>query len=349
MNFHQATLEKTQDWMRRLAQQYLVFFPFREGLHNFSFEEVGPESFLDFDHYQPTITPPGKKLLPEKDDLVTFELKEDGTHDAKVFLDTRDRILAGVRPCDVKAIDLMDQVFMSGTADPHYLTRRKHTTVIAVDCLSPCNDECFCDSVGSLTYRQGADIWITPLGEEQFLFEPLTEQGEALLGASQFPICDNGPAARQAACDTRPNPFGRQFDLAPEKLPGNLADHIHSPVWEKHTKNCFSCGTCNLVCPTCYCFEVCDQLDLTGKTGTRTRSWDSCMIHTFSEVSGGHNFRASAVARQRHRVRRKFDYLPANMDKDCFCVGCGRCGHQCTANIDIFDIVNDLCAEVMEV
>ncbi|MBF0562847.1 MAG: sulfite reductase, partial [Alphaproteobacteria bacterium] len=41
-------------------------------------------------------------------------------------------------------------------------------------------------------------------------------------------------------------------------------------------------------------------------------------------------------------VKRKFEYLIKRFGGDSFCVGCGRCGRQCTAGIDIFDIVNDL-------
>ena len=62
----------------------------------------------------------------------------------------------------------------------------------------------------------------------------------------------------------------------------------------------------------------------------------------FAEVAGGHNFRAESSDRQRHRIRRKFDYLQQRFD-DTFCTGCGRCGRQCTTGIDIFDIVNDVC------
>ncbi len=124
MKHYQATFKRTEAWIKGLAQDNLVYFPFKEGRHNFSFKEVRPDSSLDFSNYQPTITPPGKKLFPEKDDLLTFELKADGQHHAQVVLDTTNRILAGVRPCDVKAIDLMDRVFMSGNPDPHYLIRR---------------------------------------------------------------------------------------------------------------------------------------------------------------------------------------------------------------------------------
>jgi Fe-S oxidoreductase len=65
------------------------------------------------------------------------------------------------------------------------------------------------------------------------------------------------------------------------------------------------------------------------------------MLPEFAEVAGGHDFRRGAPARQRHRVKRKLEYLPAEFGGS-FCTGCGRCGTQCTVGIDIFDIASDV-------
>jgi CO dehydrogenase/acetyl-CoA synthase alpha subunit len=66
------------------------------------------------------------------------------------------------------------------------------------------------------------------------------------------------------------------------------------------------------------------------------------MLPEFTVVAGGHNFRPEPAARQRHRVKRKFEYLMERFGGESFCVGCGRCGRQCTTHIDIFEIVNDV-------
>jgi ferredoxin len=85
------------------------------------------------------------------------------------------------------------------------------------------------------------------------------------------------------------------------------------------------------------------NLDVTS--GNRTRTWDGCMLPHFAIVGGGHNFRPEPAARQRHRINRKFEYLPEKYGQGAACVGCGRCGRQCTSHIDIFDIVSDLITE----
>ncbi|MCX7703870.1 MAG: 4Fe-4S dicluster domain-containing protein, partial [Planctomycetota bacterium] len=105
---------------------------------------------------------------------------------------------------------------------------------------------------------------------------------------------------------------------------------------------CYSCGTCTLVCPSCYCFDVEDDVSLSNlSSGERTRLWDSCQTESFAIVATGENFRKERSHRVRHRLYRKYYYL-AEKYGDTFCVGCGRCGRQCTADIDIFDIVSAL-------
>ena len=39
--------------------------------------------------------------------------------------------------------------------------------------------------------------------------------------------------------------------------------------WEELAKDCFSCGSCNIVCCTCYCFDVQDEWTVDGKGGKR--------------------------------------------------------------------------------
>ena len=118
-------------------------------------------------------------------------------------------------------------------------------------------------------------------------------------------------------------------------------------MWLKNAEACFTCGTCVVVCPTCYCFDTEDEASLSEPgSGTRYRSWDGCLLQDFAVVAGGHDFRKSLAGKHRHRVKRKFEYHNGRFPEDgAFCVGCGRCGAQCTAGIDIFHMANDVVAE----
>ena len=84
-------------------------------------------------------------------------------------------------------------------------------------------------------------------------------------------------------------------------------------TWQEVGKKCVSCGNCTAVCPTCYCFDVQDEVKLDVTGGERKRIWDSCQLEEFAEVSGGENFREERASRQRHRYYRKFN---ANLQKN---------------------------------
>jgi ferredoxin len=87
-----------------------------------------------------------------------------------------------------------------------------------------------------------------------------------------------------------------------------------------------------MVCPSCFCFDVKDDVDWDLKGGTRQRQWDSCLLTEFALVAGGHNFRKARCERYRHRYYRKGSYLPGR-NGFVGCVGCGRCVRACTTNI----------------
>ena len=109
-------------------------------------------------------------------------------------------------------------------------------------------------------------------------------------------------------------------------------------LWEDEAAACYSCGSCNLVCPTCYCFDIRDENDLPPTSGRRTRCWDACMLPGFAVVAGGNNFRPAAGQRLRHRVLRKAAWIERRSGLPG-CVGCARCDRACTARISLREIL----------
>lgn len=340
-----ASPDEVTKWLRGLAGKYPVLFPQKHGSASYRFSRVVNESLIQFDDYQPTIVPPVKTIVPAWDEMLRFVNKPDGSTQVSPSVDTSFRVMAGVRACDVKGIFLMDLFYHDGVSDPYYLARRENTAIVGYGCRQPCDERVFCAAVDSLDHREGADIFLDPVRGGMMLVEVRTEQGRRLLDGTDFEPCDDGPARMVGVIANRPDPFGRAFKARVEKLPDIINGHWKSPVWDKHVERCFSCGTCNLVCPTCYCYEVHDDLNLDAQSGTRVRTWDGCMLPHFSVIAGNHNFRPEPASRQRHRVKRKFEYLPNRYGYGSACVGCGRCGRQCTSGIDIYDIVNELTVE----
>jgi ferredoxin len=137
-----------------------------------------------------------------------------------------------------------------------------------------------------------------------------------------------------------------ELSVPPAEWPDLLKKSYDHPVWEEKSQRCFSCGSCNLVCPTCYCFDVHEDVNWDMEHGERKRSWDGCMLRDFATVAGGHNFRKKKVDRYRHRYYRKGEYVPDKIGGEIACVGCGRCIGACVAKIaNPVEIFNRLAEE----
>jgi len=60
-----------------------------------------------------------------------------------------------------------------------------------------------------------------------------------------------------------------------------------SPIWEKWGDKCLNCGTCAMVCPTCYCYGIEESIDVSLKSSRKERFQYSCTVVDFAEVAGG--------------------------------------------------------------
>ena len=125
----------------------------------------------------------------------------------------------------------------------------------------------------------------------------------------------------------------------PEIIAKKLEDIFHNTdFWTKISNACLSCGVCTFVCPTCYCFDICDET-LFGQ-GTRRRVWDACMFTDFTLEASGHNPRTKVYQRLRQKVCHKYSFHIRKYGV-ISCVGCGRCTQYCPVNIDILSIVEE--------
>jgi formate hydrogenlyase subunit 6/NADH:ubiquinone oxidoreductase subunit I len=335
--------QKVLRWISDLSKDEKVFFPQKKGKKNYQWLPVNEESTLSFDGYIPTLTPAGKLILPADSELFTFR-KEETNFSLDAVIDDTPQIIAGIRPCDVKSIMLLDKAMLDDVDDPQYSTKRKATTLIMYRCDKGCDDKAFCQTAGSLSEVRGADIVLTQSGKN-ILIEVQTDKGKDLVQKGDFEAVEDTQEVFAGYEKAITKKIGRQLKASVSDLPEIMKKTWDSDLWQKYSDKCFSCGSCNLICPTCYCFGTRDDINLDCVSGNRTRCSDSCMLSGFAQVAGDHNFRGKVEIRQRHRVHRKFDYLPEKYKEGSFCVGCGRCGRQCTADIDIFDIANEITIE----
>ena len=97
--------------------------------------------------------------------------------------------LLGVRPCELKALAIHDQVLTQGDFDdPHYRRMREDNFIIAVNCARPAGT-CFCTTMGTgPEAKSGFDLSLTEVfsdGRHALVVEVGSEKGKAALDAIQ--------------------------------------------------------------------------------------------------------------------------------------------------------------------
>lgn len=279
-------------------------------------------------------------VFPPREVLLRFD-RANNTFESVV--EARDQVIIGLHPCDIHAMNLMDRVFSYGTPDPNYLARRARTIIIGTDCMP--DEYCFCESLGTMEADNGFDLFLHKV-KNGFLARVGTQRGAELLkrhastakpGAGDFKELERFKKLRGSS-------FVAKVDAPPSELPAIYSKSSGSPVWDRIGAICTGCGSCNNVCPTCYCFDVKDEVEANLEDGERVRVWDGCTLEDFAKVAGGVNFRRRRADRLRHRFNRKFNYLTDRFGT-LFCVGCGRCSRACLVKINISEVTNELIHE----
>jgi len=312
--------------------------------HLFSFEKLTTADELRLD-YDVTILPPKKAFFPPKQVILEFNSGE-----FKGTVNAHKQILFGVHPYDIKAIDQTDYLFSENYEDINYTAYRKLTTVVGSN-IQTVAKRAFWGSISNQIEPKGHDAFLTLINHHQgYLFETKTTKGEELLlygnfhPASEIQI-QEAKDINKAIKDKCPE----QLNYSLEEMSKTIRQSFkNTQLWDKLAEDCFSCGSCNTTCPTCYCFNIEDNWNLDQTSGQRTRYWDSCMTADFAKISIGggqsENFRETTGSRMRHRIMRKMVYLNEKLATQA-CVGCGRCSIACTA--DIADPVN-IVKQIME-
>jgi sulfhydrogenase subunit beta (sulfur reductase) len=231
----------------------------------------------------------------------------------------------------MEAINQMDIIFSQDNYDKHYMTRRQNTTIIACDVVTP-SENVFAAEMGYAVVREGYDVLLTDIADG-FVAEAATDKGERLLdGTAQ--ASESDIAAREQVWKRNQASLSRhKLRCKASDIPKLLEKAYTHPVWDEKARTCYSCGSCNQVCPTCYCFDVQDDFNWDMKSGKRLRIWDGCLLEPFARVAGNHNFRKNRSDRFRHRIYRKGMYVPAKIGGHLACVGCGRCVRACLPDI----------------
>jgi ferredoxin len=249
----------------------------------------------------------------------------------------------GVRPCDLAALEVHDRVFIRGPyPDPIYQERREKAFIVAVNCTRS-GGTCFCASLGTgPEATTGFDLALTEVaadGSHYFLAAVGTGLGAEILGA-----VDHRPAAAAevAAAERLIDLAARQQTrtLATAGLKEFLYANFENPHWDRVADRCLTCGNCAITCPTCFCHNYRDEIDVTGETAARRRHWEVCFSVEHSYIHGG-AIRPSPLSRYRQWLTHKLGTWQDQFG--CLgCIGCGRCITWCPVGIDLTEEVASL-------
>jgi sulfhydrogenase subunit beta (sulfur reductase) len=329
------------DFVKSLISEYEFIGPKKKDKAVHDFVPIKDISELDTNYKRTTIPPAKKILFPPDEKLISYEINEEIK--ARPVIESSEKVLFGINAWDINGMNFLDRFFVTDFIDENYVERRKKLIVIGMD--SEPAETNFSPSMGSDYAREGFDLYLTEL-EDRYFIRVATARGDEIL--NKYAETENALIQDFKDYNNYLDNYRKKF-----KLSVNIKDFYDNfeliynddAFWKRVAKNCYSCGSCNLACPTCFCFNVKDDIELNLKDGAKTREWDSCMLSEYGLVAGGHNFRPDKENRLKQRYRCK---LKTFLDKfgRYACVGCGRCIEVCLAKINIAEDINSIKKEV---
>ncbi len=343
-------------WLRQLRKDRELIGPLRNEGKDIVFSTVdkihelvldcpallpSPKEFL-FPQYEAMLRYTPKNFLgspTKKGTGISRKAVNSGT-DIIDLADRKERVVFGIRSCDISALSLLDRFYLEGYRDLYYEHRRKNTLFISVVCNNP-DPTCFCIGLGTGPYlEKGFDIQMTDLGDRYFL---QTDSAEGTRTLRSMGFLFRKPKkldyedqyevflSSKARFQKRINLEGiRQIILS-----GSLKDDF----WEKVALRCFECGGCVYNCPLCTCFTVTDREYTEGIE--RIRLWDTCLFKGFTRMAGGLLPNERMVLRTKRWYYHKLIYYPETLG-GFGCVGCGRCTITCPGKIDMATITTKI-------
>ena len=321
-----------------LKSQYDIIGPTRQGgatgTYSYAtFDKIDRAIDLEID-YETVMLSPRKIFFPDNEKLYRYE--KDG-QDVKLT-DLREvwnkkKVIIGLHACDLNALAYLDKVLIGRSfVDQHYQDRRKKSILIGLTC-NVAGPRCFCSTMGTgPDIESNYDLLLTDIGSHYFV-KTGTDLGEKIVSADYFmDASDQDKKLRNEKIAVVEKQILPKFAI--DKVTSGIANRYHDKFWEEFSSQCYTCGACNMVCPTCHCFTINEKTTVDNSKGDRIIVWDSCHFTRFAQIAGNLNLREEKTSRFKHRFYDKFYYSKERYGM-MSCVGCGRCKQFCPSHIDV--------------
>lgn len=294
------------DLVDSLSEESPVFVPTENDLNSFTgqykFSGYKKGSSIVF-RYPFTVLPPTEFILPPKEVLFSF------FEGQIVESEFKEQVIFGLSLEDLKAISQLREVFESSPKDRLFSARIEKTTLVAIDKFSPPKEVLY-------------DLYLQEIETGAFLAFTGSKKGKKILEKPFFKESEKPFPKILPAND---------IILGNPKLPMAIKKSKNHHIWDELSSICFGCGICSYVCPLCYCYDVTDEVGPKKNEGKRLRSWDSCMLASFTDSSAG-NFRPELRDRIYNWYFHKFVRMPKEFGFSG-CINCNRCTLYCPAKI----------------
>lgn len=228
-------------FISRLAKLRKLVAPVAKGHNNFAFEEVSSGEEVAVKHI-PTILPPKKYLMPQRETLLEFNVSK-GLESTPV-VEHEKTTLFGVHTCDMAGIQCLNMVFSTRPRDFNYLTRKEGTTIIGLECNDYCDKYANCALVNADHPHGGYDLFFTEI-DEYFMVHVNTQAGEEIIETAKF-FADANDEQLQALASLRKKKreiFKNEVPIDPRKIPALFDKSFDSTVWDELGKDALPAAT----------------------------------------------------------------------------------------------------------
>ena len=240
-------------------------------------------------------------------------------------------LVVGLTAQDAEGLEFLDRFYNENYRDDIYFNKRDGAVIVCVSGRCGANGE-FLKVAG-----KKCDMELICDGDK-YLVAVYSKAGKALAKRirSGSDVDDKIAEELQRESDNLP---GDDLELIQSASRLLLDEKVPEEFWQSVSDRCIACTACNLVCPTCTCFDVFDRK--TGGKMRRWRIWDSCQLDGFMREASGHNPMGTESLRTRRRIHHK---LAADVTRwgQLTCVLCGRCDEVCPTGIGIKAVCREM-------